>query len=54
MADTIADMDIEIKQKDNKIEFSEKKIRLPDSIGMNRLGLNKLSSKENVVGLWID
>ena len=41
-------MDIEIKQKDIKIEFLENKIGLPDTKvieEMNRLGLNKISSK---------
>ena len=47
MGDTIEDMDIEIEQKD-KIEFLENKIGLPDCKvieEMNRLGLNKISSK---------
>ena len=38
----------EMEQKDNKIEFLENKIGLPDSKvfeKMNRLGLNKISSK---------
>ena len=30
MRDTIEDMDIEIEQRDNKLEFLENKIRLPD------------------------
>ena len=37
-----------MEQKDNKIEFLENKIGLPDSKvfeKMNRLGLNKISSK---------
>ena len=48
MGDTIEDMDIETEQKDNKIEFLEKKIRLPDYKVIeerNRLGLNKISFK---------
>ena len=54
MGETIEDMDIEIEQKDSKIEFLENKIGLPDTKvneEMNRLGLNKISSerKEN----WI-
>ena len=57
MGDTIEDMVIELEQKDDKIEFLENKIRLPDCKvieEMNRLGLNKISSKENVIGLGID
>ena len=41
-------MDIEIVQKDNKIEFLDNKIGLPDSEVIeetNRLGLNEISSK---------
>ena len=41
-------MDIKIEQKDDKMEFSEIKIGLPDSEvieEMNKLGSNKLSSK---------
>ena len=30
MGDTIEDMDIEIEQKDNRMEFLENKKRLPD------------------------
>ena len=48
MGDTFEDMDIEMGQKDNKIEFLEKKIGLPDCKlidEMNRLRLNKISSK---------
>ena len=41
-------MDIEIEQKDIKIEFSENKIGLPDSkvIEVNKIKLNKISSKK--------
>ena len=42
-------MDIELKQKDNKIHFLQDKIRKPESKfieEMNRLDLNKISSKE--------
>ena len=49
MGETISDMDIEIEQKDNKIQFLEDKIGIPDSKvieEMNRLDLNKISSKE--------
>ena len=48
LGDTIEDKDIEIEQKYTKIEFLENKIRLPDCRiieKLNRLGLNKLSSK---------
>ena len=48
MGDTIEDMDIEKKQKDNKTEISDNQTGLPDSKvieGMNRLGLNEISSK---------
>ena len=57
MGDTIEDMDIEIEEKDNKKDFVENKIRLPDCKvieEMNRLGLNKVSSKEKEIGLWIE
>ena len=49
MGETISDMDIEIEQKDNKIQFLKDKIGIPDSKvieEMNRLDLNKISSKE--------
>ena len=49
MGETISDMDMEIEQKDNKIQFLEDKIGIPDSKvieEMNRLDLNKLSCKE--------
>ena len=49
MGETISDMDMEIEQKDNKIHFLEDKIGIPDSKvieEMNRLDLNKISSKE--------
>ena len=49
MGYTIEDMDIEIEQKVNKIEFLEKKVvGLPDCKiieQMNKLGLIKISSK---------
>ena len=47
MGENIEDMDIEIEQKDNKIEFLENIIGLPHSNvfeEMNRLGLNETSS----------
>ena len=49
MGDTIEDMDIEIEQKDNKLEFLENKTWSPDSKiieEMNRLGINKISFKK--------
>ena len=49
MGETISDMDMEIEQKDNKIQCLEDKIGIPDSKvieEMNRLDLNKISSKE--------
>ena len=49
MGETISDMDVEIEQKDNKIQFLEDKIGIPDSKvieEMNRLDLNKISCKE--------
>ena len=48
MGKTISDRDIELEQKDNKIQFSEVKIGIPDSKDAqetNRLDLNKMSSK---------
>ena len=56
MGDTMEDMDIEIEQEDNKIEFLRNKLGLPDCKvleEMNRLGLNKNHLKEKVIGLWI-
>ena len=50
MGYTIEDMDNEIEQKDKKIEVLEKKKGLPICKvieEMNRLGLNKISSKRN-------
>ena len=49
MGDNIEDMDIDIEQKDKKIEFLENKIGKADckvDEGMNRLRLNKKSSKK--------
>ena len=49
MGYTIQDLDIEIEQKDHRIEILEKKIRLPDCHvfeEMNRLGLNKIPKKK--------
>ena len=50
MGETISDMDIEIEQKDNKIQVLEDKIGKPDIKileEMKSLDLNKLSSKKN-------
>ena len=50
MGETISDTDIEIEQKDTKLQCLEDKIRIPDSQvieEMNRLDLNKISCKEN-------
>ena len=49
MGDTINDMYVEIKQKDNKISFLENKIGVTDDKvieEMNRLDLNKIFDKE--------
>ena len=49
MGETISDMDIKLEQKDNKIQFLENKIGIPDSKSveeMNRLDLDKISSKD--------
>ena len=57
MGNTTEDMNIEIEQKDNKIEFLEDKIGLPGCKvieEMNRLGLEKNQLKEKEIGLWID
>ena len=46
MGETISDMDIEIEQKANKVQFLEEKIGIPDSKDieeMNKLDLNKTS-----------
>ena len=45
----MSDMDMEIEQKDSKIQFLEDKIGIPDSKvieEMNRLKINKTSCKE--------
>ena len=49
MGEITADLDIELEQKENKIQFLEDKIVITDSEvveEMNRLGLKKISSKE--------
>ena len=49
MGETISDTDVEMEQKDNKIQFLEHKIGIPASKvreEMNRLDLNKISCKE--------
>ena len=54
MGDTIDDIHIEIEQKDKKISFLEKKIRVTDDKiveEMNRLYLNKISDKEKINGI---
>ena len=54
MGETISDMDKELEQKDNKIQVFEDKVGTPDSIvieKMNRLDLNKISSKEKMIRL---
>ena len=51
MGELISDMDMEIEQKDNKIQFSEDKIGIPDSKvleEMNRLDLNKKQAKKKM------
>ena len=56
MGETILDMEIELEQKDDKIQFLQDKIGIPDSTvleKMNRLDLNRLSSKEEMIGIWI-
>ena len=56
MRDTIEDVDLEIEQKDIETEFSENKIRLPDSKvieEMNKLGVDKISNKQKVIALSI-
>ena len=55
MGETMTDMDIEVEEKDNKIQCLEDKKGIPDSKIVkkkNRLDLNITSSKEsNVMGL---
>ena len=49
MGESISDMDVQMEQKDNKIQFLEDKTGIPDSKvieEMNRLDLNKISCKE--------
>ena len=49
MGETISDMDMELEQKDNKLQFLEDKLGIPASKvveQMNRLDLNKTSSKD--------
>ena len=44
LGETISDMDLQLEQKDNKIQFSEDKIEIPDAKvieELNRLDLNK-------------
>ena len=52
MGETLPDMDIKLEQNDNKIQFLQDKIGIPDSKNieeMKLLHLNKLSSKEKNV-----
>ena len=52
MGETISDMDMEVERKDDKIQFLEDKIGIPDSKvieEMNRLDLNKISCKEKLI-----
>ena len=45
MGDTVEDVDVEVEQKDNKIEFLQEEIRLPDCKiieEMNKTGSIKL------------
>ena len=54
MGETISDMDMEIEQKDNKVQFLEDKIGIPDSNvieEMNKLDLSKISCKEKNEGI---
>ena len=54
MGDTIENMDIEIEQKNNKIEFLENRTGLPDSEvfeEINKLGLNKRKAGRIMDGL---
>ena len=49
MGETISDLDVEIEQKDNKIQFLKDKLGIPDSKvreEMKRSLLNKISCKE--------
>ena len=51
MDETKTDMHVESEQKDNKIQFIEDKMGIPDFKGvdkMNRLGLGKISSRKKV------
>ena len=52
MGETISDMDIEIEQKDNKMQLLEHKVGIPDSKvieEMNRLDLNKKSCEQKMI-----
>ena len=51
MGETVSDMDIKLEQKDNKMQFSDDRIGIPDSKvieEMKRLNLNKISNKEKI------
>ena len=58
MEETLSDMNIELEGKDNKTQFLEGKLGMPDSKKveeMNRLDLNKTSSKDrtNTIRNWL-
>ena len=56
MGGTIEDMEIKLEQKDNRREFLENKLGLPDSKVFeekNRLGLEKYHPKEKMIRVWI-
>ena len=49
MGETISKTDIELEQKDNKLQFLEDKILIPDSKvkeDMSSLDLNRISNRE--------
>ena len=51
MRETISEMDIDLEQKDNKVQILEDKVGIPDSKVIerkNRLDLNKRSSKKMI------
>ena len=58
MEETLSNMNIELEGKDNKTQFLEGKLGMPDSKKveeMNRLDLNKTSSKDrtNTIMNWL-
>ena len=58
MGETISDMDIELERKDNKIQFLEDKIGIPDYKvieEMNRIDLTKnIKQRKKMTGLRIE